>query len=158
MSNAATILLCIIFLIPHFWRAPRRSCNHFLRSLFIWPSQYNPNMVVCARLSCHYPGLLYKTAFAIAPPTKRSLVTIANYHRCSFRKIPSAVPHRSKRTFTNSVRYAITGQEAPSAQAYISSGIFAGRKNLADVKKVLVIGSGGLSIGQAGEFDYSGEI
>jgi carbamoylphosphate synthase large subunit len=25
-----------------------------------------------------------------------------------------------------------------------------------DVKKVLVIGSGGLSIGQAGEFDYSG--
>jgi hypothetical protein len=26
-----------------------------------------------------------------------------------------------------------------------------------DVKKVLVIGSGGLSIGQAGEFDYSGK-
>ena len=26
-----------------------------------------------------------------------------------------------------------------------------------DVKKVLVIGSGGLTIGQAGEFDYSGE-
>jgi carbamoyl-phosphate synthase large subunit len=25
-----------------------------------------------------------------------------------------------------------------------------------DVKKVLVIGSGGLAIGQAGEFDYSG--
>lgn len=25
-----------------------------------------------------------------------------------------------------------------------------------DVKKVLVVGSGGLSIGQAGEFDYSG--
>ena len=27
-----------------------------------------------------------------------------------------------------------------------------------DVKKVLVVGSGGLSIGQAGEFDYSGEL
>lgn len=26
-----------------------------------------------------------------------------------------------------------------------------------DVRKVLVVGSGGLSIGQAGEFDYSGE-
>ena len=26
-----------------------------------------------------------------------------------------------------------------------------------DVKKVLIVGSGGLSIGQAGEFDYSGE-
>lgn len=30
-------------------------------------------------------------------------------------------------------------------------------QNSVDVKKVLVIGSGGLSIGQAGEFDYSGE-
>lgn len=29
-------------------------------------------------------------------------------------------------------------------------------KQNVDVKKVLVIGSGGLSIGQAGEFDYSG--
>ena len=27
---------------------------------------------------------------------------------------------------------------------------------MVDVKKVLVIGSGGLAIGQAGEFDYSG--
>lgn len=27
---------------------------------------------------------------------------------------------------------------------------------LVDVKKVVVVGSGGLSIGQAGEFDYSG--
>ncbi|KAI9828715.1 MAG: carbamoyl-phosphate synthase (glutamine-hydrolyzing) cpa2 [Thelocarpon impressellum] len=40
--------------------------------------------------------------------------------------------------------------------AYLSSGVIAGGKNLVDVKKVLVIGSGGLSIGQAGEFDYSG--
>lgn len=31
------------------------------------------------------------------------------------------------------------------------------QKKLVDVKKVLVVGSGGLSIGQAGEFDYSGE-
>lgn len=29
---------------------------------------------------------------------------------------------------------------------------------LVEVKKVLVVGSGGLTIGQAGEFDYSGEI
>jgi len=29
-------------------------------------------------------------------------------------------------------------------------------KENVDVKKVLVIGSGGLAIGQAGEFDYSG--
>lgn len=57
--------------------------------------------------------------------------------------------------FTSTPRY-LTGQEPPSAQAYISSGVLAGQKNLVDVKKVLVIGSGGLSIGQAGEFDYSG--
>jgi len=29
---------------------------------------------------------------------------------------------------------------------------------LPDIKKVLVIGSGGLAIGQAGEFDYSGTL
>ena len=113
-------------------------------------------MMVCVRLCGRQPGLLYKNTLAIAPPTKRSLVTVSNQYR-SFRNIQSA-PRRSKRTFTNSVQYAITGQEAPSAQAYISSGILGGRKNLVDVKKVLVIGSGGLSIGQAGEFDYSGKI
>ncbi|KAL8969994.1 MAG: hypothetical protein Q9197_004054 [Variospora fuerteventurae] len=60
------------------------------------------------------------------------------------------------RNLTSSAPQRITGQEAPSAQAYISSGILGGNKNLVDVKKVIVIGSGGLSIGQAGEFDYSG--
>lgn len=45
---------------------------------------------------------------------------------------------------------------APSAKNYIESGVIAGAQDLVDVKKVLVIGSGGLSIGQAGEFDYSG--
>ncbi|MCJ1316603.1 carbamoyl-phosphate synthase (glutamine-hydrolyzing) cpa2 [Xylographa vitiligo] len=60
------------------------------------------------------------------------------------------------RLFSSSTSRHITGEEPPSAKAYISSGILSGRKNLVDVKKVLVIGSGGLSIGQAGEFDYSG--
>jgi carbamoyl-phosphate synthase large subunit len=49
-------------------------------------------------------------------------------------------------------------QEAPNAQAYLNSGVIAGARDLVDVKKVLVIGSGGLSIGQAGEFDYSGQL
>ena len=49
-------------------------------------------------------------------------------------------------------------QEGPSANAYLASGAIQGGKNLVDVKKVLVIGSGGLSIGQAGEFDYSGML
>jgi carbamoyl-phosphate synthase large subunit len=46
--------------------------------------------------------------------------------------------------------------QAPNAKAYIESGVVKGGANPVDVKKVLVIGSGGLSIGQAGEFDYSG--
>ncbi len=40
----------------------------------------------------------------------------------------------------------------------MESGVISPSQDLVDVKKVLVIGSGGLSIGQAGEFDYSGEF
>jgi carbamoyl-phosphate synthase large subunit len=46
-------------------------------------------------------------------------------------------------------------QEAPNPKAYIDSGVVRPQQTV-DVKKVLVIGSGGLAIGQAGEFDYSG--
>jgi carbamoyl-phosphate synthase large subunit len=59
------------------------------------------------------------------------------------------------RTFTSS-RKQFASEEAPSAHAYLASGVIAGGRDLVDVNKVLVIGSGGLSIGQAGEFDYSG--
>ena len=62
------------------------------------------------------------------------------------------------RLFSTSYPRRITGEEAPSAKAYINSGVIAGAKNPVNVKKVLVIGSGGLSIGQAGEFDYSGML
>ncbi|MCJ1468264.1 carbamoyl-phosphate synthase (glutamine-hydrolyzing) cpa2 [Pseudocyphellaria aurata] len=113
-------------------------------------------MVLCVRLCCRCPLRLFKNTSVSAPPTKRSLVTVTSHHRCLLPKIPTLAPHHTKRTFTSSLQPSITGQEAPSAQAYISSGILSGRKNLVDVKKVLVIGSGGLSIGQAGEFDYSG--
>ena len=46
-------------------------------------------------------------------------------------------------------------QQAPNPKAYLESGVIKPR-DVVDVKKVLVIGSGGLAIGQAGEFDYSG--
>lgn len=49
-------------------------------------------------------------------------------------------------------------QTAPNAEAYLKSGVIKGAANPVNVKKVLVIGSGGLSIGQAGEFDYSGTL
>ena len=66
-----------------------------------------------------------------------------------------------KRSFRPSyqVRSASNATEtAPNSKAYIESGAIAGAQNLVDVKKVLVIGSGGLAIGQAGEFDYSGKF
>jgi len=59
---------------------------------------------------------------------------------------------------SRSGRRCAAAQPAPQAEAYLASGAIEPGKNLVDVKKVLVIGSGGLSIGQAGEFDYSGKV
>ena len=44
----------------------------------------------------------------------------------------------------------------PDTSAYLNSRFVGGVGKKVDVDKVLVVGSGGLSIGQAGEFDYSG--
>lgn len=62
-----------------------------------------------------------------------------------------------KRLFSASAAMASAGaaQPAPDPKAYLSSGVVKPKEHI-DVKKVLVIGSGGLAIGQAGEFDYSG--
>ena len=69
-----------------------------------------------------------------------------------------AVQFAQKRAFTRSVLRAsasATAQPAPDPKAYLASGVVKPKEHV-DVKKVLVIGSGGLAIGQAGEFDYSG--
>ena len=71
------------------------------------------------------------------------------------RKIPSWQQHKN---FSRSCKRYAAVQEAPRPEAYLESGVIETGQNLVDVKKVLVIGSGGLSIGQAGEFDYSGEM
>ncbi|KXX83087.1 Carbamoyl-phosphate synthase arginine-specific large chain [Madurella mycetomatis] len=62
-----------------------------------------------------------------------------------------------KRLLSASTASAASGaaQPAPDPKAYLESGVIKPKENI-DVKKVLVIGSGGLAIGQAGEFDYSG--
>ncbi|TGZ81855.1 carbamoyl-phosphate synthase [Ascodesmis nigricans] len=65
----------------------------------------------------------------------------------------SSIQHA--RTFTSS-RKLFYADLASNAKSYLASGVIAGSRDLVDVNKVLVIGSGGLSIGQAGEFDYSG--
>lgn len=68
-------------------------------------------------------------------------------------------PAPSKRLGTISIvrNYsAAATDEAPNPKAYLDSGVIKPTQQV-DVKKVLVIGSGGLAIGQAGEFDYSGK-
>ena len=78
-------------------------------------------------------------------------------HSELFRSVSTNLSFASRRTFRSSVRRSQNPQAAPSPQTYIQSGIVSQNEQLVDVKKVLVIGSGGLSIGQAGEFDYSGK-
>src|SRR5436190_461731 len=46
----------------------------------------------------------------------------------------------------------------PDTSNYLNSRFIGGVGKKVDVDKVLIVGSGGLSIGQAGEFDYSGKI
>ena len=72
---------------------------------------------------------------------------------------PSIRPAPSKRLGTISIlrNYSVAAtDEAPNPKAYLDSGVIKPAQQV-DVKKVLVIGSGGLAIGQAGEFDYSGK-
>lgn len=99
------------------------------------------------------------------------------------RRIPRAFPAPSRSLTTSSLRAPISAtrsnllakqpkrlgtvsvlrhysaavtDSAPNPKAYIESGVIKPQQSV-DVKKVLVIGSGGLAIGQAGEFDYSGK-
>lgn len=55
--------------------------------------------------------------------------------------------------------YSRRYNSSQTAAKYVGAGILSPnqkKEGLVDVHNVLVIGSGGLSIGQAGEFDYSG--
>jgi carbamoyl-phosphate synthase large subunit len=71
-------------------------------------------------------------------------------------KIPTARSNQLRSFSTTLNRLA--AEKPPAAESYLASGAVKPGSNLVDVKKVLVIGSGGLSIGQAGEFDYSGKL
>ena len=61
----------------------------------------------------------------------------------------------SARTFLNAAVRRAT-ERPPDTSNYLKSSFIGGVGKKVDVNKVLVVGSGGLSIGQAGEFDYSG--
>ena len=86
------------------------------------------------------PAALIRTAHSVTSTVKS--------HEC----LPT-------RAFTSCATRQAASQEPPNTKSYLASGAFASESSkLVDVKKVLVIGSGGLSIGQAGEFDYSGKL
>lgn len=88
----------------------------------------------------------------------RNFTTVRSTPRCLYPKTQAVTSKNAQpiRFFSVSVTRRDQSQTAPNAKAYLDSGVIKGAKNPVDVKKVLVIGSGGLSIGQAGEFDYSG--
>lgn len=92
---------------------------------------------------------------AVARPTIRSFASLTSQHNTHL-LAPKQPYWLQTRKFTRSTRRYAAVQTAPRPEAYLESGAIEPGKNLVNVKKVLVIGSGGLSIGQAGEFDYSG--
>ena len=105
-----------------------------------------------------------KAAQGLLPPKRVSLTSsrapIALLHSQKQHLVVPTQPPRPfrshRRTPKSYQRPASTSAVAPNSKAYLESGAIAGGQDLVDVSKVLVIGSGGLSIGQAGEFDYSG--
>ena len=115
-------------------------------------------MALCGRLARRAPALTGQFRSIGPSLSSRSIVSRASRPLTAL-KTPSESQHaayRQLRAFTKVSATWNKSQEAPNAQAYLNSGAIAGARDLVDVKKVLVIGSGGLSIGQAGEFDYSG--
>lgn len=114
-------------------------------------------MALCGRLARRVPTTAGQFR-SIAPSiSARSFTARTARPLTSLRaKGESTATCRQLRAFTKISATFNQTQEAPNAQAYLNSGAIAGARDLVDVKKVLVIGSGGLSIGQAGEFDYSG--
>lgn len=114
-------------------------------------------MALCGRLARRVPSLTGHTRSVTPSTYSRSFTTRSARPLTSLRsstESPAAL--RQLRAFTKVASTWNKTQTAPNAEAYLKSGVISGAQNLVDVKKVLVIGSGGLSIGQAGEFDYSG--
>ncbi|KAL2269797.1 hypothetical protein VTJ83DRAFT_1981 [Remersonia thermophila] len=105
------------------------------------------------------PAVLRHGRRVPASPSHLRTLTAAPQHGLPLRPQPEPVAARwaQKRLFSRSRVLASAGaaQTAPDPKAYLASGVIK-PKDYIDVKKVLVIGSGGLAIGQAGEFDYSG--
>src|SRR6516165_4647266 len=82
---------------------------------------------------------------ALFTPSTRSFTTRPATHLRDLRSQKYVgIPWKQARTLSTSPARLASSQEAPNLQAYLQSGVIAKGKNLVDVKKVLVIGSGGL--------------
>lgn len=114
-------------------------------------------MALSGKLARQLQQELFQQARQAAPRIARRTF-VSKAPRClGQQKQAKVAAPKNIRSFTRSARSCASQTEtAPNAKAYLESGAIAGAQDLVDVKKVLVIGSGGLSIGQAGEFDYSG--
>lgn len=113
-------------------------------------------MALAARLT-HPNSRIFRQCRALSLPQPSRTYISSSSLISSLRSSAPKPCHRQLRAFSRISALYNKTTEAPNAQAYLNSGAIAGARDLVDVKKVLVIGSGGLSIGQAGEFDYSGE-
>lgn len=106
---------------------------------------------------------LLRQCYSYSAPRTFCTASFSKQHtnvRVSVRKpLPAKLcKYPPARAFSNSATLDATIDDPPSTKDYLAGSAFStGKPQLVNVKKVLVIGSGGLSIGQAGEFDYSGE-
>jgi carbamoyl-phosphate synthase large subunit len=116
-------------------------------------------MAAPARFGPHTSLLLARRCTSLPQSAIRSFSTsFLAKNRTTHLSIGKKPQWQQIKKFSRSLRRYAAVQPAPKAEAYLASGAIEPGKNLVDVKKVLVIGSGGLSIGQAGEFDYSGRV
>ncbi|KEF59043.1 carbamoyl-phosphate synthase large subunit [Exophiala aquamarina CBS 119918] len=114
-------------------------------------------MALSTRALRNASGVLLKDCTPRSRPSLRFFSTCRTPLFTRQHLLTSKTPtwQQTRKFSRSTARYAAV-QEPPRAESYLESGVVEQGKNLVDVKKVLVIGSGGLSIGQAGEFDYSG--
>lgn len=116
-------------------------------------------MAPTTALSGRAPALL-RNVRRVSLPAAHSIRAFTAVHSNAASRLPIQTQRSlQKRSFLSTARCLATAaaQSAPDPQAYLQSGVVKPKASV-DVKKVLVIGSGGLAIGQAGEFDYSGSL
>ena len=118
-------------------------------------------MTMSGRLTTRTRTLLRQRFCSLAPicSLRRPITSVSSTRSLLVKTKPqqSSFQLYQLRLFSSSATSEEQHIGAPNAKAYLASGVVKRAENKVDVKKVLVIGSGGLSIGQAGEFDYSGK-